>query len=56
MVEYDSNKIHYVVVTGIIIKDGKFLITKRSPNEKAYPNKWTVPGGRLESDEYTKRM
>jgi len=27
---YDKNKAHYIVVTGIIIKDGKFLITKRS--------------------------
>ena len=30
-----DEKLHYVVVTGIIIKNGKFLITKRSPKEKA---------------------
>jgi 8-oxo-dGTP pyrophosphatase MutT (NUDIX family) len=52
---YDPKKAHYIVVTGIIIKDGKFLITKRAPTEKAFPNKWTVPGGKLESDDYTKR-
>ena len=52
---YDSQKAHYLVVTGIIIKDGKFLITKRAPTEKAFPNQWTVPGGKLEVDDYAKR-
>lgn len=52
---YDQKKAHYVVVTGIIVKDGKFLITKRAPSEKAFPNQWTVPGGKLELDDYTKR-
>lgn len=51
----DRNKAHYVVVTGIIIKDSKFLITKRSPNEKAFPNLWTVPGGKLELRDYINR-
>lgn len=51
----DQNKAHYVVVTGIILKGGKFLITKRAPHEKAFPNLWTVPGGKLEMDDYTKR-
>ncbi len=52
---YDQNKAHYVVVTGIIIKDGKFLIAKRAPTEKAFPNQWTVPGGKLEMSDYAKR-
>ncbi|MEK7647022.1 MAG: hypothetical protein AAB378_01435 [Patescibacteria group bacterium] len=43
---------HFVVVTGIIVKDGKFLIAKRAPHEKAYPDKWTVPGGKLVTHEY----
>ncbi len=51
----DENKAHYVVVTGIVVKDGKFLITKRSPNEKAFPNLWTVPGGKLELKDYKGR-
>ncbi|MCX6711724.1 MAG: NUDIX domain-containing protein [Candidatus Woesearchaeota archaeon] len=51
----DPNKAHYVVVTGIIVKDGKYLITKRSPNEKAFPNLWTVPGGKLEMNDYSTR-
>lgn len=52
---YDPQKAHYLVVTGIILKDGKFLITKRAPSEKAFPNQWTVPGGKLELDDYAKR-
>jgi 8-oxo-dGTP diphosphatase len=52
---YDPQKAHYIVVTGILIKEGKFLITKRAPTEKAFPNQWTVPGGKLELDDYTKR-
>ncbi|MBS3074603.1 NUDIX domain-containing protein [Candidatus Pacearchaeota archaeon] len=52
---YDSQKAHYIVVTGIIIKDGKFLITKRAPTEKAFPNQWTVPGGKLELKDYLNR-
>lgn len=51
----NKNNAHYVAVTGIIIKDGKFLITRRSPNEKAFPNMWTVPGGKLELNDYIKR-
>ena len=53
---YDSNKAHYIVVTGIIIKNGKFLITKRAPTEKAFPNQWTVPGGKLELHDYIDRQ
>ena len=52
---YDQNKAHYIVVTGIIIKEGKYLITKRASFEKAFPNQWTVPGGKLEFSDYSKR-
>ena len=45
-------RLHFVAVTAIIEKDGKFLITKRAPNEKAFPNKWTVPGGKFVYNEY----
>ncbi len=50
-----DNKAHYLVVTGIIVKDGKYLITKRAPTEKAFPNLWTVPGGKLTMEDYTSR-
>ncbi|MEK6855525.1 MAG: NUDIX domain-containing protein [Nanoarchaeota archaeon] len=52
MVNYDKNKAHYVVVTGILIKDGKYLIAKRAEWEKAFPGKWTVPGGKIEVMDY----
>jgi ADP-ribose pyrophosphatase YjhB (NUDIX family) len=49
-----ENKIlHEVVVTAIVIKDGKYLITKRSMQEKRFPGMWTVPGGKLETNDYT---
>lgn len=43
---------HFVVVTGIVVRDGKMLIAKRSEREKAFPGKWTVPGGKLVRSEY----
>lgn len=51
----DPNKAHYVVATAIIVKDGKYLIAKRSEREKAFPGLWTVPGGKLELNDYSKR-
>ena len=52
---YDEKKAHYICVTGIIHKDGKFLITKRASDQVAFPNRWTVPGGKLEVHDYTNR-
>lgn len=43
---------HDVVVTGIVVKDGKYLITKRALTKKNFPGKWTVPGGNLEVKDY----
>jgi len=46
--KYDKNQVHYVTVTVILVnKERKFLIAKRADWEKAFPNKWTVPGGNL---------
>jgi 8-oxo-dGTP pyrophosphatase MutT (NUDIX family) len=53
---YDKNKLHYVVVTGILVKDGKYLLTKRADWEKAFPGRWTVPGGKLEVLDYALRQ
>ena len=50
-----DEKKHFVSATAIIIKDGKYLIAKRSPNEKAFPSKWPVPGGKLEAKDYVVR-
>ncbi|MFH1451649.1 MAG: NUDIX domain-containing protein [archaeon] len=47
------DKVHYVAVTGIIRNsEGKYLICKRSENEMAFPNKWCVPGGKIEVKEF----
>jgi 8-oxo-dGTP pyrophosphatase MutT (NUDIX family) len=55
--KYDKNQVHYVTATVILVnKDGKFLITKRSEREKAFPGKWTVPGGKLEVLDYALRL
>ena len=47
-----KQKAHYIAVTGIIRKGNKYLICKRSENEKAFPNKWCVPGGKLEVNDF----
>lgn len=52
---YNPEKAHYVVATCILVRDGKYLIAKRAPTEKAFPNLWTVPGGTLESKDYKTR-
>lgn len=41
-----------VVITAIIVKDGKFLVTRRSMTKKRFPGMWTVPGGHLETKDY----
>jgi ADP-ribose pyrophosphatase YjhB (NUDIX family) len=41
-----------VAATAIIHKDGKYLLLQRSLEEKAFPGKWTVPGGNMETDDY----
>lgn len=48
----ENKYLHEVVITAIIKKDGKYLITRRSQNKKRFPGKWTVPGGRLETNDY----
>ena len=41
-----------VVITAIIIKDGKYLITRRSPEKKRFPGMWVVPGGHLDPEDF----
>lgn len=47
-----KQKAHYVAVTGIIHRNGKYLICKRSEKEKVFPGKWCVPGGKIEQDDF----
>lgn len=60
-------RLHFVVATAIIVKPRiraehgagqgrqvfEYLIAKRAAREKAFPNKWTVPGGKLVLHEYS---
>jgi len=55
MIKYDKNQVHYVTATVILVKDAKYLICKRASWEKAFPGKWTVPGGKLEVLDYVLR-
>jgi 8-oxo-dGTP pyrophosphatase MutT (NUDIX family) len=48
----ETRKLFKVVITAIVVKDGKFLVMQRSPNEKKFPSRWTVPGGKLTTDDY----
>lgn len=54
--EIKDRELHRIVTTTIIYKKAGnsfiYLITKRSPHKKVHPNKWTVPGGGLEVDDY----
>jgi NADH pyrophosphatase NudC (nudix superfamily) len=42
-----------VVITAIIAKANRYLILRRSPEKKRFPGMWTVPGGHLESHDFT---
>jgi len=50
----NEDYLHEVAITAIVIKDSKFLITRRSNNKKRFPGMWTVPGGKLETKDYLK--
>lgn len=47
-----NQNLHEVAITAIVVKGGRYLITRRSPNKKRFPGKWTVPGGKLETSDY----
>lgn len=48
----ENKSLYEVAITVIVVKDGKYLITRRSMQEKKWPGKWTVPGGKLEQSDY----
>ncbi|MBU1557884.1 NUDIX domain-containing protein [Patescibacteria group bacterium] len=53
-----NQELHRIALTAIIHRKNsesefEYLITKRAENKKAFPGKWTVPGGGLETDDYT---
>lgn len=48
----ENKNLHEVAITAIIVKDGKYLITRRVLSKKRFPGMWTVPGGKLETSDY----
>ncbi|RJQ28570.1 NUDIX domain-containing protein [Candidatus Parcubacteria bacterium] len=48
----ENKNLYEVAITAIVVKDGKFLITRRAQTKKRFPGMWTVPGGRLEPSDY----
>jgi 8-oxo-dGTP pyrophosphatase MutT (NUDIX family) len=50
--ETNNQHLHEVVMTAMIVQDGKYLITRRAATKKRFPGMWTVPGGRLETKDY----
>jgi ADP-ribose pyrophosphatase YjhB (NUDIX family) len=44
----DNAHFHIVLVKGIVVKDGKYLIAQRSLKEVQAPGKWSLPGGKVE--------
>lgn len=49
----DQTSLYEVVITAIVRKDGKFLILQRSAEKRRFPGRWTVPGGHLETTDFT---
>ncbi|MGZ4560248.1 MAG: NUDIX domain-containing protein [Frankiaceae bacterium] len=39
------------VVTGALVREGRVLLVHRSPNRRAYPGVWDLPGGHIETGE-----
>jgi 8-oxo-dGTP pyrophosphatase MutT (NUDIX family) len=39
------------VVTAALVREGRVLLVHRSPNRRAYPGVWDLPGGHVETGE-----
>lgn len=51
-----NTNVFEVTLTAFIVNDeNKFLILKRSPDKKRFPGMWTIPGGKLETADFTSR-
>ncbi len=48
----ENKELHRITSTAIIHREGKYLLLRRSLQKKAFPGKWTVPGGGLETEDY----
>jgi 8-oxo-dGTP diphosphatase len=39
------------IVNALLIRDGLVLLAQRGPHRKAYPDRWSFPGGHVETNE-----
>src|SRR5437868_14436701 len=39
------------IVNGLLLRNGTVLLAKRSAGRRAYPNRWSFPGGHVEAGE-----
>lgn len=39
------------IVGGLLMRDGRMLLGRRSPTKKAWPDTWDMPGGHVEKGE-----
>lgn len=42
-----------MVITAIVVRDRHFFIMQRPYTETKFPGRWTVPGGKLSTADYT---
>jgi 8-oxo-dGTP diphosphatase len=42
---------HARVVVAALVREGRVLLVHRSPNRRAYPGVWDLPGGHIETGE-----
>lgn len=47
----EEQKLQSVVVTGVLIRQGKVLLVKRAANDRMFPGFWELPGGKVEFNE-----
>ena len=46
-----SNPPMHEVVVAALVREGRVLLVHRSPNRRAYPGVWDLPGGHIETGE-----
>lgn len=54
MRETRNKNLHEVAITAIVRNKNKYLIVRRSKHKKRFPGYWTIPGGKLETSDYTR--
>ncbi|HZZ99137.1 MAG TPA: NUDIX domain-containing protein [Candidatus Paceibacterota bacterium] len=50
----EERKLFKIVITAIVVNRGKYLVLQRAEWEKKFPLRWTVPGGKLSTEDYVR--